>query len=66
MSALAALIERMVLASLRVDLPFAILAPVGTFVVLDFALRNVIHTREMASPNTSYPSSSSKRSFSAQ
>ncbi len=48
MTALAALIERMVLGSLRVDLPFAILAPVGTYVVFDFALRNVIHTSEMS------------------
>ncbi len=46
MTALAALTEREVLGQLRDDLPFAILAPVGFFVVFHFALRNVIDTGE--------------------
>lgn len=50
MTALAALTERMVLGTLRDDLPFAVLAPAGNFVVFNFALRNVIDTGE-----TSYP-----------
>jgi ABC-2 type transport system permease protein len=48
MTALAALSERMVLGTLRDDLPFAIVAPVGNFVVFNFALRNVIDTGQMS------------------
>lgn len=48
MTALAALTERMVLATLRDDLPFAVLAPAGNFVVFNFALRNVIDTGQMS------------------
>lgn len=46
MTALAALTERMVRGQIRDDLPFAILAPAGFFVVFHFALRNVIDTGE--------------------
>jgi ABC-2 type transport system permease protein len=44
---LAALTERAVRATLRDDLPFAILAPVGNFVVFNFALRDVIDTGQL-------------------
>lgn len=47
MTAIAALTERIVLSALRDDLPFAILAPVGNYVLFNFALRNVIHTPGM-------------------
>ncbi|WP_422746626.1 ABC transporter permease [Mycobacterium sp. WMMD1722] len=47
MTALAALTERMVIGKLRDDLPFAILAPIGFFVVFHFALRNVIDTGDI-------------------
>ncbi|MCK0173977.1 MULTISPECIES: ABC transporter permease [Mycobacteriaceae] len=46
MTALAALTEREVLGQLRDDVPFAILAPAGFFIVFHFALRNVIDTGE--------------------
>lgn len=46
MTALAALTERIVVGQLRDDVPFAILAPTGFFVVFHFALRNVIDTGE--------------------
>jgi ABC-2 type transport system permease protein len=49
-TAVIALTERMVLGALHDDLPFAILAPAGYFVVFNFALRNVIDTGQ-----TSYP-----------
>ncbi len=55
MTALAALTERMVLGTLRDDLPFAILAPVGNFVVFNLALRNVIDTGEMSYPQYVLP-----------
>jgi ABC-2 type transport system permease protein len=45
-TALAALTERMVVGQIRDDLPFAILAPAGFFIVFHFALRNVIDTGE--------------------
>ena len=38
----------MVLSTLRDDLPFAILAPTGNFVVFNFGLRNVIDTGDMS------------------
>lgn len=44
MTAVVALTERMVRGSLRDDLPFAVLAPVGNFVVFYFVLRKVIDT----------------------
>jgi ABC-2 type transport system permease protein len=55
MTALAALTERMVLGTLRDDLPFAILAPAGNFVVFNFALRNVIDTGGMSYPQYLLP-----------
>lgn len=48
MSALAALTERMVRATVRDDLPFAIAAPAIIFVVFNLALRNVIDTGAMS------------------
>ena len=48
MTGLAALTERMLRSTLRDDLPLAVLAPVGTFVVFNIALRNVIDTGEMS------------------
>jgi ABC-2 type transport system permease protein len=49
MTALGALTERMVLASIRdLDLPLAVLVPAGTFVAFNFGLRNVIDTGEMS------------------
>lgn len=55
MTALAALTERMVLGTLRDDLPFAILAPAGNFVVFNIALRNVIDTGGMSYPQYLLP-----------
>lgn len=55
MTALVALTERMVLGALRDDLPFALLAPAGNFVVFNFALRNVIDTGEMSYPQYLLP-----------
>jgi ABC-2 type transport system permease protein len=55
MTALAALSERMVLGTLRDDLPFAIVAPAGNFVVFNFALRNVIDTGQMSYPQYLLP-----------
>lgn len=56
MTALAALTERAVLASLRDrDLLFAILAPVVTFVGFTFALQNVINTGGMTYPQYVLP-----------
>jgi ABC-2 type transport system permease protein len=43
-TAVAALTERMVRSALRDDLPFAVLAPVGNFVVFYIVLRHVINT----------------------
>ena len=55
MTALAALSERMVLGTLRDDLPFAIVAPAGNFLVFNFALRNVIDTGSMSYPQYVLP-----------
>lgn len=55
MTALAALTERMLLSTLRDDLPFAIVAPAGNFVVFNFALRNVIDTGQMSYPQYLLP-----------
>jgi ABC-2 type transport system permease protein len=46
-TAVVALTERMVLGALRDDLPFAIVAPAGQFVIFYFGLRNVIDTGQM-------------------
>jgi ABC-2 type transport system permease protein len=54
-TALAALSERMVLGTLRDDLPFAIVAPAGNFVVFNFALRNLIDTGRMSYPQYVLP-----------
>jgi ABC-2 type transport system permease protein len=54
-TALAALTERMVLDTLRDDLPFAVLAPAGNFVVFNFGLRNVIDTGHMSYPQYLLP-----------
>jgi ABC-2 type transport system permease protein len=48
MTALTALTERMVLATLRNDLPFAILTPVGIFLFFDLSLGKVIDTGAMS------------------
>ena len=55
MTAVAALTERMVLGQLSDDLPFAILAAAGNFVVFNFALRNVIDTGSMSYPQYVLP-----------
>jgi ABC-2 type transport system permease protein len=54
-TALTALTERMVLGTLRDDLPFAIVAPAGNFVVFNFALRNVIDTGKVSYPQYLLP-----------
>jgi ABC-2 type transport system permease protein len=54
-TAVAALTERMVLGTLRDDLPFAIVAPAGNFVVFNFGLRNVIDTGQMSYPQYLLP-----------
>jgi ABC-2 type transport system permease protein len=54
-TAVAALTERMVLGTLRDDLPFAVLAPAGNFVVFNFGLRNVIDTGQMSYPQYLLP-----------
>ncbi len=55
MTAVAALTERTVRAALRDDLPFAVLAPVGNFVVFTFLLRNIIDTGPMSYPQYVMP-----------
>lgn len=55
MTAVSALTERMVLGALHDDLPLAILAPAGYFVVFNFALRNVIDTGQMSYPQYVLP-----------
>ena len=55
MTALAALTERIVLASMRNDLPFAVLAPVGNFVFFNLALGKVIDTGGMNYPQYVLP-----------
>ena len=45
MTAVVVLTERMVRNTLRSDLPFAVLAPAGNFIIFNLALRNVIDTR---------------------
>ncbi len=55
MTATLALTERMVLGALRDDLPFAIVAPAGFFVVFNFGLRNVIDTGALSYPQYLLP-----------
>ncbi|WP_059017481.1 ABC transporter permease [Mycobacterium sp. M26] len=55
MTALAVLTERIVRDSLRDDLPFAILAPAGNFLIFNLALRNVIDTGGIGYPQYLLP-----------
>ncbi|AQT79174.1 ABC transporter [Mycolicibacterium litorale] len=55
MTAVAALTERIVHDTLRDDLPFAVLAPAGNFMVFNFALRNVIDTGGIGYPQYLLP-----------
>lgn len=55
MSALAVLTERIVRDTLRDDLPFAVLAPAGNFIIFNFALRNVIDTGGIGYPQYLLP-----------
>jgi ABC-2 type transport system permease protein len=55
MTAVVALTERMVLGALHDDLPFAIMAPAGFFLVFNFGLRNVIDTGAMSYPQYLLP-----------
>lgn len=55
MTSVAVLTERMVRNTLRSDLPFAVLAPVGNFVVFNLALRNVIDTGGIGYPQYLLP-----------
>ncbi|SBS75556.1 ABC-2 type transporter [uncultured Mycobacterium sp.] len=55
MSAVAALTERIVRGALRDDLPFAVVASIGSFIVFNFALRNVIDTGDMSYPQYVLP-----------
>ncbi|WP_445166410.1 ABC transporter permease [Mycolicibacterium sp. Dal123E01] len=55
MTAVAVLTERMVRDTLRDDLPFAVLAPAGNFIIFNFALRNVIDTGGIGYPQYLLP-----------
>ncbi|WP_199203238.1 ABC transporter permease [Mycobacterium sp. shizuoka-1] len=55
MSSVAVLTERMVRNTLRSDLPFAVLAPAGNFVIFNLALRNVIDTGGIGYPQYLLP-----------
>lgn len=55
MTAVAALTERILRGELREDLPFAVLAPAGNFVVFNYAFRNVIDTGDMSYPQYLLP-----------
>ncbi len=55
MSAVAVLTERMVRNTLRSDLPFAVLAPAGNFIIFNLALRNVIDTGGIGYPQYLLP-----------
>lgn len=55
MSALTVLTERIVRDSVRDDLPFAVLAPAGNFIVFNLALRNVIDTGGIGYPQYLLP-----------
>ncbi|MBB3606942.1 ABC-2 type transport system permease protein [Mycolicibacterium sp. BK556] len=55
MSSVAVLTERMVRNTLRSDLPFAVLAPAGNFIIFNLALRNVIDTGGIGYPQYLLP-----------
>ncbi|MGV0850702.1 ABC transporter permease [Mycolicibacterium phlei] len=55
MTAVAVLTERIVRQALRSDLPFAVLAPAGNFVIFNLALRNVIDTGGIGYPQYLLP-----------
>ena len=55
MTAVAVLTERIVRDTLRDDLPFAILAPAGNFIIFNLALRNVIDTGGIGYPQYLLP-----------
>lgn len=48
MNAFVALTERIIWSTLRDDLPFAIMAPVGNFIVFNFVFRNIIEVDSMS------------------
>jgi ABC-2 type transport system permease protein len=54
-TAVAVLTERMVRNTLRSDLPFAVLAPAGNFIIFNLALRNVIDTGGIGYPQYLLP-----------
>jgi ABC-2 type transport system permease protein len=54
-TAVAVLTERIVRQALRSDLPFAVLAPAGNFVIFNLALRNVIDTGGIGYPQYLLP-----------
>ncbi|MEI8082383.1 MAG: ABC transporter permease [Actinomycetes bacterium] len=55
MTAIAVLTERILRDTLRDDLPFAVLAPAGNFVIFNLALRNVIDTGGIGYPQYLLP-----------
>lgn len=55
MTAVAVLTERIMRDTMRDDLPFAVLAPAGNFVVFNLALRNVIDTGGIGYPQYLLP-----------
>jgi len=55
MTAVAVLTERVMRDTLRDDLPFAVLAPVGNFIIFNLALRNVIDTGGIGYPQYLLP-----------
>lgn len=55
MTAVAVLTERIVRDTLRDDLPFAVLAPAGNFIIFNLALRNVIDTGGIGYPQYLLP-----------
>lgn len=55
MTSVAVLTERMVRNTLRSDLPFAVLAPAGNFIIFNLALRNVIDTGGIGYPQYLLP-----------
>ena len=66
MTALAALTERMMLGQVRDDLPFAILAPAGNFVVFNLALggvRRVVSAVATSSPVIAYYGEPGRKQF---
>ena len=55
MTSVAVLTERMVRNTLRSDLPFAVIAPAGNFIIFNLALRNVIDTGGIGYPQYLLP-----------